>query len=70
MGYTRVVISELVEVYEWVGDRELKGRMVACGGICVYKGGEMKSSISGISGRRALWSLYSMHIVVVEVGGN
>ena len=61
LGYAGVVISESIEVYEGFGDREWKGRMVACGGVFVSRGGwEMGSLICGISARRALWSLYSV----------
>ena len=39
LGYPCVVVAELLDVYEGFGDREDKGRMVARGGVCVYKEG-------------------------------
>ena len=36
LGYPCVVISELVEVYEGVGDREDKGRMISRDRVCAY----------------------------------
>jgi hypothetical protein len=72
LGYARVVVAELVEVYnKGFGDREVKGRMVACGGVCVYSGGGGTGSlIWGISARRALWSLSFVRNVVEVVGGS
>ena len=71
LGYAGVVIAELIEVYEGFGIREVKGRMVACGGVCAYRGGwEMGSPIWGISARMALWSLYYVLSVVEVVGGS
>ena len=71
LGCACIVVAELVEVYEGFGDREVKGRMVACGGVCVYRGavGDGISDL-GFSARMALWSLYFVRSVVEVVGGN
>ena len=71
LGYAGVVIAELIEVYERFGDRKVKGRMVVCSGICVYRGGwKIGSPIWGISARRALWSLCYVLSVVEVVDGS
>ncbi len=71
MGCACDVIAELVEVYEGFGYRDDKGggwsRVV--GYVSAMGGSGDSSPIWGISARRALWSLNSVGIVVVIVGG-
>ena len=39
LGCPCVVVAELVEVYEGFGYRKDEGRMVACGGVLINRGG-------------------------------
>ncbi len=63
-------ITELVEVYKGLGYREDEWGVDWRGGVCVHHGGtSVRSPICGISARRALWSLNSVDIAVMVVGG-
>ncbi len=64
------VIAKWVEVYEGFGYREDKGGWSRVVGYVSAMGGSgARSPIWGISARRALWSLDSVGIAVVIVGG-
>ena len=71
MSDTCGFIAKLVEVYEWLGYREDKGgggfRVV--GYVSVMGVWGARSPIWGISARRAWWSLNSVCIAIVIVGG-
>ena len=47
LGCPCVVVAKLVEVYEGFGYRKDEGRMVACGGVWIYKG-RVKVGISDL----------------------
>ena len=62
--------AELIEVYEGLGHREDKGGWSRVVGYAFTMGRTgVRSPIRGISARRALWSLNSVGITVVVVGG-
>ena len=71
MGYACGVGTELIEVYAGFGYREDKGggwsRVV--GYMSAMGESVASSSIWGISASRTLWSLNSVGIAVVIVGG-
>ena len=70
MSGTCDFIAELVEVYEGFGFREDKGGWSCVMGYVYVMGiWGARSPIWGISARRALWSLNSVCIAVVMVGG-
>ena len=55
LGCPRVVVAELVKVYEGFGYRNDEGRMVACDGVrFLQRGVDVGISDLGISVRRAL----------------
>jgi hypothetical protein len=63
LGYAGVVIAEFIEVYAEFGDREVKGRMVACDGVCVYRGDGRWDLRFGVSRPEGFWGHCIMYLV-------